>query len=134
SFDSWLARVGPAFSTNVQAQQYDYVLPALAPAVTGTWSPTHALPEGDTLVSGVWTGAEMIIWGGTEVGASKFNSGSRYDPATDTWRTTSGVQAPDVRKQHSAVWTGTEMIVWGGCGPLDEHNCQIATDGRYNPK
>ena len=81
----------------------------------------------------MWTGTEMIIWGGTEVGAGKFNSGSRYDPATDTWHTTSGVSAPPPRKQHSAVWTGTEMIVWGGCGPGSEHACETNTGGRYNP-
>ncbi len=103
------------------------------PAGPGSWDPTHALPEANAGISAVWTGTEMIVWGGTEVGGSKFNSGSRYDPATDTWRTTSGVNAPFPRKQHSAVWTGTEMIVWGGCGLLDEHFCQINTGGRYDP-
>jgi hypothetical protein len=133
SFDAWWARVGPSLSTDIQVPAYDYSLPALTPGQLGAWSPTHALPEADLQISAVWTGAEMIIWGGTEVGASKFNSGSRYDPATDAWHTTSGVNAPEPRKQHSAVWTGTEMIVWGGCGLGDEHSCQIATGGRYNP-
>jgi N-acetylneuraminic acid mutarotase len=133
SFESWWAKVGPSQSTLITAPGYDYRLPSLSAAQLGTWSPTHALPEADVLTSAVWTGAEMIIWGGTEAGGSKFNSGSRYDPATDTWHSTSGVNAPAPRKQHSAVWTGTEMIVWGGCGLGDEHNCQINTGGRYNP-
>jgi N-acetylneuraminic acid mutarotase len=133
SFDSWWSRVSPALSPNVDAVAYAYSLPSLRPDQLGAWSPTHALPEADIQISAVWTGAEMIIWGGTEVGASTFNSGSRYDPATDTWHTTSGVNAPFPRKQHSAVWTGTEMIVWGGCGLLDEHSCQINSGGRYNP-
>ena len=135
SFDAWWQSVAADLPVTLNAPAYNYTLPEIptSPQAQNRWSPTHALPEANAQISGVWTGTEMIIWGGTEVGASKFNSGSRYNPATDTWRTTSGVQAPDVRKQHSAVWTGTEMIVWGGCGPLDEHNCQIATGGRYNP-
>jgi len=135
TFENWWQSVRGKLSTTLDKPAYNYTLPEIAtnPQAQNRWSPTHALPEANAQISGVWTGAEMIIWGGTEIGASKFNSGSRYNPATDTWRTTSGVQAPDVRKQHSAVWTGTEMIVWGGCGPLDEHNCQIATGGRYNP-
>ncbi|PYL75034.1 MAG: hypothetical protein DMF26_09370 [Verrucomicrobia bacterium] len=135
TFENWWQSVRGKLSTTLDKPAYNYTLPEIAtnPQAQNRWSPTHALPEANAQISGVWTGAEMIIWGGTEIGASKFNSGSRYNPATDTWRTTSGVQAPDVRKQHSAVWTGTEMIVWGGCGPLDEHNCQIATGGRYKP-
>jgi N-acetylneuraminic acid mutarotase len=100
----------------------------------GTWTPTFSLPEADLENTAVWTGAEMIVWGGTEAnGLGKFSSGARYDPATDTWRPTSGFGAPEARKQHSAVWTGTEMIVWGGCGQRDEHMCEIGSGGRYDP-
>ena len=133
SFDAWWSSVAPTQSLTIDDPASGYRLPDLGPALVGSWSPTHALPEADLLISAVWTGAEMIIWGGTEVGSSKFNSGSRYDPATDTWRTTSGVNAPPPRKQHTAVWTGAEMIVWGGCGIGDEHSCQINTGGRYDP-
>jgi N-acetylneuraminic acid mutarotase len=133
TFEAWWAEVGPNQPSDISVPAFDYRLPAIAPTTLGTWSPTHALPEGDLQVSGVWTGAELIIWGGTEVGASTFNSGSRYDPATDTWRTTSGYNAPYPRKQQTAVWTGSEMIVWGGCGLGDEHNCQINSGGRYDP-
>ena len=31
----------------------------------------------------VWTGSEMIVWGGT--GANYFNTGGRYNPNTDSW-------------------------------------------------
>ncbi len=34
--------------------------------------------------------------------------------ANDTWTSTGGENAPDVRSSHTAVWTGSEMIVWGG--------------------
>jgi len=75
----------------------------------------------------------MIIWGGTGAPGGKYNSGARYNPATDTWAGITAVGAPMPRKQHSAVWTGTEMIVWGGCGMLPEHMCEIGTGARYNP-
>ena len=58
----------------------------------------------------------MIVWGG-EAGLDLgyyFNTGGRYDPGTDSWRTTNIVNAPDGRYRHTAVWTGNEMIVWGG--------------------
>jgi N-acetylneuraminic acid mutarotase len=137
-FDAWWRSVAPHISGYVSEPHVSYRLPAIdlrnaASRAAGAWSPTHALPEANLGITGVWTGSEMIVWGGTEAGASKFNSGDRYDPATDTWQTTSGVGAPMPRRQHSAVWTGTEMIVWGGCGLLDEDFCQINTGGRYDP-
>ena len=133
SFDEWWQLVNGGLSVAISEPAYAYRLPKLQPREDGSWTPTFALPEADLESTAVWTGVEMIVWGGTEVGAGKFNSGSRYNPATDTWRPTSGFGAPEVRKQHSAVWTGTEMIVWGGCGPGDEHSCQIGSGGRYNP-
>ena len=58
----------------------------------------------------MWTGTEMIVWGGYAVTAT----GGRYDPATDTWTAISTAGAPSARGYHAAVWTGSEMIVWGG--------------------
>jgi hypothetical protein len=73
SFEAWWARVGPLQSSGLVAPAFAYRLPNLPSTNLGTWSPTHALPEADLGISAVWTGAEMIIWGGPEVGASKFN-------------------------------------------------------------
>jgi N-acetylneuraminic acid mutarotase len=133
--EDWWREARGAASIEIDEPEFEYSLPVIeaqAP-LQDSWTPTFALPEADLLTTAVWTGSEMIVWGGTEVGASKFNSGSRYNPATDTWRTTTGIDAPFPRRQHSAVWTGTEMIVWGGCGLLDEHSCQISSGGRYDP-
>jgi hypothetical protein len=52
----------------------------------------------------------MIVWGELP----ETNTGGRYDPATDSWRPTSTLNAPSARSSHTAVWTGSEMIVWGG--------------------
>ena len=59
----------------------------------------------------MWTGSEMIVWGGG--GASFANTGGRYNPSTDSWTATSTTNAPSARFAHTAVWTGSEMIVWG---------------------
>lgn len=76
----------------------------------------------------VWTGSEMIIWGGVN-GTSVFNDGGRYDPAANNWTSVTTSGAPGPRFEHTAVWTGTEMIVWGGY-----NNTNLLNDGgRYNP-
>jgi N-acetylneuraminic acid mutarotase len=77
----------------------------------------------------VWTGTEMIVWGGWSGSFSYFGDGGRYDPSTDTWRATSGASAPSPRGLHSAVWTGTQMLVWGGSDTYSVFN----TGGRYSP-
>ena len=58
----------------------------------------------------------MILWGGhyCAPNCQDFNTGSRYNPSTDTWIATSTTNAPDARYLHTAVWTGSEMIVWAG--------------------
>jgi N-acetylneuraminic acid mutarotase len=89
---------------------------------------TTAAPAGREDASAVWTGREMIVWGGNN-GGTKLDSGARYDPALDQWTSsTSTAGAPSPRWGQSAVWTGSEMIVWGG------GNGTLKDDGyRYDP-
>jgi hypothetical protein len=86
------------------------------------------------LHTAVWTGAEMIVWGGWD-GVTAFATGGRYDPATDTWALTSltsgsGSFVPIARYRHTAIWTGTEMIVWGG---VTAAGIALNSGGRYDP-
>jgi N-acetylneuraminic acid mutarotase len=102
---------------------------------TDTWSPTHPTsttdaPAGRAYHTGIWTGNEMIVWGGYGID-STLNSGGRYNPATDTWTPTSKTAAPGARFFPTGVWTGTEMIVWGG-NEIGEGDTP-GTGGRYNP-
>src|ERR1043166_4580851 len=76
----------------------------------------------------VWTGTEMIIWGGFN-GAQSLNTGGRYNPSLNTWATVTTASAPTLRGGHVAVWAGDRMVVWGG---TDGTNF-VATGGRYNP-
>lgn len=64
--------------------------------------------------SAVWTGREMLIWGGFGSGGTNLDSGARYRPEIDAWLPLSSSGAPAGRRQHGAIWTGAEMIVWGG--------------------
>ena len=84
-------------------------------------------PAGRTFHTAVWTGSEMIVWGG--YGTSGYlNDGARYNPVSDTWTATPVNNAPSARDFHTGVWTGSEMIIWGG------HNAGSEQGGaRYNP-
>jgi hypothetical protein len=84
-----------------------------AGCIDDTWTATSTTnaPNGRSNQTAVWTGSEMIVWGGFN--GSFSNTGDRYDPSTDSWTATTTTNAPDAREAHTAVWTGDEMIVWG---------------------
>ncbi len=78
-----------------------------ASGITGRWGHTA-----------VWTGSEMIVWGGS-YSSSYHANGASYDPAANTW--TSLAAPPSTfyaRRYHTAVYAPTtkEMIVYGGYG------------------
>src|SRR5262249_6336167 len=106
-------------------------LAAATGCIPDTWKSTltAGAPLRRTFHTAVWTGSEMIIWGGYGQGGIELNTGGRYNPATDSWTATSTIDAPEGRQQHAAVWTGTEMIIWGGYGIITIEN----SGGRYNP-
>ena len=65
----------------------------------------------------VWTGSQMIVWGGytgPNTALAPHNTGGRYDPVADTWQDTTVTNAPSARWGNVAVWTGSRMIVWAG--------------------
>ena len=110
-----------------------YTLPKISegdpPCTDDTWTATSTnnAPEARSSHTAVWTGTEMIVWGG-DGATGLLNTGGRYNPSTDSWTATSTANAPDARFLHTAVWTGSEMIVWGG---FDGN--ELNTGGRYKP-
>lgn len=82
------------------------------------WNDMALAPiAGRYLHTGVWTGTEMVVWGGSTSSTSYAVDGAAYDLGKDTWRTLAS--APIVgRYGHVAVWTGSKMIVWGGYGSV----------------
>src|SRR5204863_58303 len=99
-----------------------------------TWygsTSTVGAPSTRIQFSTVWTGTEMIVWGGlTAWNGTPYDTGARYNPATDTWTPMSTAGAPSARFAHMAVWTGTRMVVWGGEQPGFNYK---NTGGIYNP-
>jgi N-acetylneuraminic acid mutarotase len=97
---------------------YDIVTGGRYTPATDSWQPTSTanVPQGRAGHSAVWTGREMIVWGGCRDlnCQTPLRTGGRYNPVTDSWVATSTLEAPSARDSHSAVWTGTEMIVFGG--------------------
>ena len=99
--------------------------------LTDEWKPTTRVgaPEARRFHTAVWTGNEMVVWGGVGA-AGRMQSGGRYDPASDTWQPTSLLGAPSARQEHGAVWTGSAMLVWGG----STADYEYTDDGaRYDP-
>ncbi|MDI6787300.1 MAG: hypothetical protein QME51_02885 [Planctomycetota bacterium] len=80
-----------------------------------TWTrfPLLDYPGARTNHTAVWTGSQMVIWGGFD-GTNRLNTGARYTALGNNWTTMSISSAPTGREQHTAVWTGSEMLVWGG--------------------
>lgn len=82
------------------------------------WVPVGAWLRSRIQTSAVWTGSEMIVWGGyVDSDSSRIESqtGERYNPITDTWMPLPvDDNTPSDRRNHAMVWTGEEMIVFGG--------------------
>jgi N-acetylneuraminic acid mutarotase len=102
--------------------------------VTDRWRPMTATnaPTARSQMAAVWTGDEMIVWGGYGDGATAWDTGGRYDPKADRWKMLALRGAPEARVEPCHVWTGTELLVWGGISP--DLKQTFRTGGRYNPK
>ena len=104
---------------------------------TDRWRPisTDGVPTGRRDHTAVWTGTEMIVWGGIS-GDLILETGAKYTPQTDTWIPIASDEAPSGRLRHTAVWTGSAMIVWGGdsgSGPLGDGAIYIPNRDRWIP-
>lgn len=107
---------------------------------TDSWTESAPMPvEARERSDVVWTGIELIVWGGfatygNETDSDRdfvFADGAAYNPLTDTWRTLSESPLTD-RCDHTLTWTGTEMLVFGGlplCGDLAAGDAAL-----YNPE
>jgi hypothetical protein len=71
-------------------------------------------PLDKNAATAVWTGNELIYYGGQEVGTGlPLSTGFRYNPFSNTVVTLPTVGAP-ARYNHTATWIGSDMVVWGG--------------------
>jgi N-acetylneuraminic acid mutarotase len=89
---------------------------SVAALVRDHWSqlPTAPIP-GRTGAAAVWTGQQMLVWGGGSGSQSEElrSDGAAYDPATNRW---SMLPAGPLsgRTEMASVWTGQDMFIWGG--------------------
>jgi N-acetylneuraminic acid mutarotase len=79
----------------------------------------------------VFTGSEVMVWGGYGSKSEPLGDGAAYNPATDSWRSIG--EAPiSARAPLSTVWTGEEMIVWGSYDRPSGHADGAAYDPSRN--
>ncbi len=100
---------------------------AVASCADDSWrGPIRQQPGARFAHTAIWTGSEMLVWGGYHRGSFGYDDGGRYDPVTDTWTALPSAGSTP-RGDHTAVWTGTEMLIWGGFVENDQAGL------RYNP-
>ena len=100
---------GPVRSSGVAYNPRDKTWRPMAPA------PLHARAQHEA----IWTGREMVVWGGIEYAYFEDSyihhpSAAAYDPATDTWRKIADVPPPWSGDGGSVVMVEAEgdVFVW----------------------
>ncbi len=120
SFDAWWASLRGRISASDPAALSGMRLDSPAACSDDRWDRIEELtnvPEPRTGHTAVWTGLEMIVWGGLSLTPipGDLASGGAYTPALDSWSPTAeSPLSPVARHDHTAVWTGVEMLIWGG--------------------
>jgi hypothetical protein len=98
-----------------------------------SWRRIPAAPiQGEYGAAEVWTGEELVVFGGGERGEPSAANGAAYDPRTDAWR--SIPDAPIELNATSGMWTGREVLVFGSL--LDNRNhaaTPTAVGAAYDP-
>lgn len=105
----WGGQIGPS-SYSRRGAAYD---PA-ADAWSGL-SELGTLPSARYSHSAVWTGSEMIVFGGLGAGTPGFaEGGGRFHVPSGHWSLISGSGSPAPRVRHVAAWCTNAMVIWGG--------------------
>jgi hypothetical protein len=97
-----------------------------------TWRPI-ARYGGPVGAVSVWTGHQVIVWGGGCCGGAT-SAGGAYTPAANTWQPLP--PSPLSGRHTTGVWTGTEVIIAGGWRPSlsgGSGSGALADAAAYNP-
>ncbi len=87
--------------------------------VARTWktTATSGAPAARRGHFAAWTGARMLVWGGTSASGALLGDGGLYDPKTNTWSPMAAPPAAVAARTGVAVtWTGAELVLFGGRG------------------
>src|SRR5438034_4443490 len=119
---SWLAKAETQVPVTMAAISANYTFPVISgqsdnsiPSVACTddsWTATSttSAPAGRDQHTAVWTGSEMIVWGGA--GSSVIKTGGRQYAASDSWTATSSTSTtPAGREEHTSELHCSGMIV-----------------------
>ena len=87
------------------------------------WRWQHAL---------VWTGREVLVWGGANADNVRLCDGSKFDPVQNVWKSMSLEEAPLGCLQPATAWTGKELLIWGG-GIAQADGSTTNTGAAYSP-
>ncbi len=106
-------------------------LPLAVPGSAG-WTRLPSAPIAPrSEYAAVWTGKEMIVWGGYSGNTTLYGDGAAYDPATRTWtKIAAGPLAGQALPV--AVWTGKDMLIFGGSGISGASSAGAAYDPATN--
>ena len=102
---SWRASAEHQILNGIAVVGASFTLPTISDGAacsddTWTATSTNNAPSNRPGHTAVWTGSEMIVWGGynlrapTQIYGSTLNTGGRYNPSTDSWTATSLTNAP----------------------------------------
>jgi hypothetical protein len=105
-----------------------------AQLATGHWSELPPAPITPRMgASVVWTGTELLVWGGESDDQTLHGDGAAYNPTTRRWRTLP--PAPlSPRVQQAGVWDGGEMLIWGGYDQVSPTGHVTNGSAAYDPK
>ena len=69
----------------------------------------------------MWTGRQLLVWGGHgrtgSQGLHPLRDGAAYDPAGDRWQPIPNAPVGVQGTSAAAAWTGSKMLVWLGNAP-----------------
>lgn len=105
---------------------------------TNAWEPiadAGTIP-GRMQPAGVWTGSEMLVWGGhdRELHTGREAVGGGYDPHTDAWTPLGTEGVPLGRMSFAWGWSGEELLVWGGATSQVVGPGTLGEGARYSPQ
>jgi hypothetical protein len=91
-----------------------------AAGASGAWIATSksGAPSPRMEQVGVWTGSDLVVWGGcgSDSCAQVLDDGGRFAPDASggQWAPIASQPALTARRGHTAVTTGASILVWGG--------------------
>lgn len=97
--------------------------------VTTTGAPTARV--GHVMVYST-SNDRVVVWGGSDLSTNYYNTGGQYNPAGNSWTSTSTTNAPGARQNATGTWCpyNDKMFVWGGYGSGVGYALDV---GMYSP-